>query len=343
MARRVTDEDLLALVEGTLAEERVEAVRSALRSDRALLERVQGMARDRGLLKELAERRIPAPDDLIESAIAGAEREALTGGASARRAPRYSWRAVAVAASIAVAFLGVWAGTMWLLVWDEPAPAPGSGAASVAMVEGGGREPAREPGPGPRLGEVESLPGLGLAGGEPPVEAFEEAASSGAEGPDADELLEQFLASMDERSGSPAEALAGAEAVGLDRAVELLREGRLAIRLEPGWVGPGAVASASGAMAGPSVPAEAPGRLTLEMAPSAGDGEVRAALERAIRRLELTTWSRVSLVDAGGSGSAPGSSWSLEAGDVVWWESRPSVWGAARARYEAPIVSAPAR
>jgi hypothetical protein len=329
MARRVTDEDLLALVEGTLADERVDAVREALRSDRELLVRVQGMARDRGLLKQLAERRIPAPDDLIESAIAGAEREALT-GAGPRRAPRFTWRSVAAAAAIGVAFLGVWAGVMWLLL-EEGGPAVQPGGEVVGLADAAP----------PSLESPAPAPGIALEEPAPtPVAPAEAPPAPDLGMPTSDEALRQFLANMDAADPEPDEA-APDEPVDLGRAVGLLREGRLAIRLDDGWPSPRAFAAASPPRVGVGVPAEAPGRLTVEVDAGAGDEALRAALARAIDRLAATTQSGVTLVALPVPGGGAGSAFSLDAEDVVWWEGPRRSWGGARTRYEAPISSAP--
>ncbi len=77
----VSEQDILALVEGRLPRERVPQVRAALESDPALLARVQGMVRDRQVMASMPSR-AQAPDGLIRAAIRQANEDRARGTVS---------------------------------------------------------------------------------------------------------------------------------------------------------------------------------------------------------------------------------------------------------------------
>ncbi len=127
MKHTVSELDLLALIEGTLPPDRVEAVRAALTADPVLLRRVELLVRDRERLKREGRAPIPvsALTGLVAQAIAEAERDALlapgtdgqagrtaTGRPSAHRhssgaAPTRRRAPMLMAAGLGVAMLGV--------------------------------------------------------------------------------------------------------------------------------------------------------------------------------------------------------------------------------------------
>lgn len=110
MTERPTENDLLDLIEGRLPAERVEIVRAALMSDRELLARVEGMARDRRMLQESAASDPRAPRGLSQESIARAEREALFGGGQPSQRPSRSRPVLvglAMAAGVALVAGGV--------------------------------------------------------------------------------------------------------------------------------------------------------------------------------------------------------------------------------------------
>lgn len=96
MKHAATELDLLALIEGELPPDRVEAVRAALTADPVLLRRVERMVRDRERLQREGKAAIPtsALAGLVAQAIAEAERDALlspgsVGKPHAREADRH--------------------------------------------------------------------------------------------------------------------------------------------------------------------------------------------------------------------------------------------------------------
>lgn len=75
----LNENDLADLIEGRLSAERSAAIREMLRGDPALVRALEGMLRDRKLLKGEGKRSVRLPAGFVEEVIARAEREALLG------------------------------------------------------------------------------------------------------------------------------------------------------------------------------------------------------------------------------------------------------------------------
>jgi len=150
MARRISEDDLLAFIEGDLPEERRDEVRRALEAEPDLLEWAEGAQTDRSMLQDWGRAGASiAPPDLVEQAMRQAERDALLGaaGLDEDHRPRVLFRftgpRTALAAMLVAAVgLGVIYGPGLVQQWTgSPAPPPSG------MPDAGRAEPLAESSP----------------------------------------------------------------------------------------------------------------------------------------------------------------------------------------------------
>lgn len=310
----VSEHDLIDLVEGTLPDDRVEAVRTALTADPALLRRVEQMVADRRALRsmlasDLAHARAP---ELAELALARAERGALLGdaGAPGRSAPLAPGRGAARRVRPVVAG-GVLAGALTLCV----------GVLLVAIRPWSGPSPFVDvipPSPLKRGGTVASATDDAPAG--PPEPSQDQLAAAETDSADAplDGLMDEGLSAAksaapapdigDARSAELGDTLARGQAAPEPPALVALDEPRLEALRERlsapmGERGAGAAGANAERDAEPASRADAapfaqamPGRLSLERAAElAMSGQVRLVVPRGAassRSLGLPQWIR---------------------------------------------------
>jgi hypothetical protein len=323
MSHPVTEHDLLALVEGRLPADRVEAVRAALSADKELLRRVEGMVRDRRAMERLGAS-APAPLGMVEGAMAAAERgELLQHPATARSGDRHRSRRRIIPVAIAATFLllagGVVAVVLSLSDPSQQRERVARAEESVTRMyqQGSVIMPEWEQPEEPMLpGMVALDPVTGPAVDEPPTivrEAFV---------PTPDPVLEEWFRSVEQRAGTAS--------MDIDRAVDLLLEGRLALQTDVDPATTRAVVGEEGAAAPALITtpdSETDSAWALPLTYPHGDREaLRAALEAALDELRMMTGASVVLVEATEpqDGAPPRPVLSFE--DVLWWSTPHDRW-----------------
>lgn len=132
MARRISEDDLLAFIEGDLPDDRRDEVRRALEGEPDLLAWAEGARADRAAMQEWGRPGASiAPPDLVEQAMRQAERDALLGAAGLDEAhrPRVLFRftgprAALAAMLVAAAGIGfVYGPGLYNQLTGSPAPA----------------------------------------------------------------------------------------------------------------------------------------------------------------------------------------------------------------------------
>jgi len=247
-----SENDILALIEGTLPPERVEAVRSALLRDAELRRRVEAMVRDRQILMAAADPALtPAPPGLVQEAIEAAEREALLsargmskdGVAGRVREQRRSRRLVQMAIAATLLLL-VCGGYVAFMLWKI---GPGAEERSLAATHG----------PRPMMNvigeqDADAGPpdesGASVAQGEPeddvpddPIAAIEKSIAEGGPDPLLEEWKQKLAQATEgvqsvedwqrmQESGTTGESVA-LPSLTLDEAVRLAMENRLRIKV----------------------------------------------------------------------------------------------------------------
>ena len=316
MNERLSESEILALIEGRVPSERAEAIREALRADPELAAEIRRMAADRDLMARLP-KGMASPQGIVGAAMARAASERESAGRSDAARRRV---AMAVAAGLGVAVLG---GVLALVVRAthpglQPAPVADS-AEPGREIRMAGVEP--EPAPaaqvGPLAEELESAGDVLTTAGEIGAKLAEMAESDRP-----DEVLEGFLRAIDERmdAASGPREWTDAELAGL------VRSGRMEIVVTV--VGPrGSAMAGDPAGAGGSA-AVIPGSVVMDVPVDGEDAAVRAALEGAVRSLRADAGLRVEFresMTAMGEGRSP-----TDPGAVVWWSGPPAMWRAVR-------------
>ena len=320
---RVTDDDLLALIEGELSEERVPIVETALRADPALVERIRRMRTDREGLRELA-KSDRAPAGLVCEAMSRADRTRLvqmdTGGpvraSSLARGSRGRRVQMAVAAVLALGALGVWA---WLTVLVS-----GSSGDVVAQERRPVRivKPERE---GSEAGQAGEAPDVGPEAAEAEAPSLAPVLAGRGNEDAGDPLLEQWLANL------------GGEERGLDyaAAADLALRGRLRVEVEGG--GPHGLAVAADGTAGSRLESlqllraesgvdERCWWIELRYRPGLAREDLAFALEETVRELEARTGRRVRLEEAGEADAEARPRAASDASSILWWAEPASEW-----------------
>ncbi|MEO1128167.1 MAG: hypothetical protein AAFX05_00500 [Planctomycetota bacterium] len=323
MSHPVTEHDLLALVEGRLPADRVEAVRAALSADKELLRRVEGMVRDRRAMERLGAS-APAPLGMVEGAMAAAERgELLQHPATGRSGDRHRSRRRIIPFAIAATFLLLVSGVVAVVLLVS---SPSQQRERVAQAEesvtrmyeqGSVIMPEWEQPEEPMLpGMVALDPVTGPTVDEPLTIVREAFVAT------PDPVLEEWFRSVEER--------AAAAPMDIDRAVDLLLEGRLALQTD---VDPATTRAVAGEQ-GVSEPAlitmadtATDSTWALPLTYPHGDREaLRAALEGALDELRMMSGASVELVEATEpqNGAPPRPVLSFE--DVLWWATPHDQW-----------------
>ena len=351
---RVTENDLLALIEGELPDERKPIVEAALRADPALVERVRRMKADREGLALLARGDV-APgglvegERLVEGAMARADRTRLvqvdTGGPvrapSLARGSRGRRMQMAAAAMLFIGALGVW---VWLMsivsTSSEKLATHENTRPPIAKLDSEGKIDTEEPKAPPV--------GPGLAEG-PPVsttsvaEAMQAIAAPAEEESTDDSLLKQWLSNLDSES-APGVA---ADQMDWREAAELALAGRL--RIEMAGTGPlSPVLADSGAGADEireyQVLRKQSGvdegwRVEVSFREGESAADLAGALETAVRELEARTGRHVRLSEAEGVDEDAGPIPAADIGSILWWSAGPEEW-ARRQSVRLPVVFA---
>lgn len=322
---RVTENDLLALIEGELPDERRPLVEAALRSDPALLRRVVAMKADREGLVEVG-RGDRAPAGLVDRASAIAARASAvqvdTGGPVRHATARTRRLQMAAAAVVIVGGLGVWG---WLMA-TMTSSREGGGVLpdpQVALASGGGEASEDDMA---AVGPVS--PGLEVIDEHAlPLDAVLDESDAAS-----DALLAEFLAGFEEDGASAVSE----PAMDYMEAARLALDGRL--RLEMRGEGPAGMAIAADSEAASQVGAfgmlrsesgvggESSWRVELRYRTGGGEEELASELARAIERIEAVTGRRVRLVEASGSDTGATPVASLDAAGVLWWGQPASGW-----------------
>lgn len=354
MTAPLPDDDLLALIEGELAPERIERIRTVLLRDPALMRKLEAMQRDRALVKRVeqgwaAQPRLLDPR-LISDAIDQAEREALLHEGAARRpdVPRRRpsrkrlGRRITMVASLVLG-AGLLATWSWLLI-GRTKPS--------AEVQVATKIPPTAPPQTLALGPTETAE---LAG--PP--AIAEAATEidrlavEIESPTDEDLTEAWLRSAGmtpaQDSPSPDAPPAMASGLSLQDAARLAMEGRLRLVTDRP---PGNVVRAmandvrnAGPLAGPGLDLGAlgtpasPREITLRVAPSPeAQKELEHQLARAVQQMAVASGAsiRFAAIDRPAAPPAP----SMTFDDILWW-SRPAAEWRPRVEIRIPVELAP--
>ncbi|MFG0275903.1 MAG: anti-sigma factor family protein [Phycisphaerales bacterium] len=195
MARRISEDDLLAFIEGDLPDDRRDEVQRALEGEPDLLAWAEGARADRAAMQEWGRPGASiAPPDLVEQAMRQAERDALLGAAGLDEAhrPRVLFRFTGPRAALAamlVAAIGI--GFVY-------------GPGLYQQISGSGAPSATPPMP-TRQSQMADA-GLGAVAGAESAESRREAASG-----------ERAFAELEEQSVASAPGDAPLESAGASR------------------------------------------------------------------------------------------------------------------------------
>ncbi|HVZ93621.1 MAG TPA: hypothetical protein VG797_03840 [Phycisphaerales bacterium] len=298
MAAHITEEDLLDLIEGRLSPDRVGVVRRALTEDAELLAKVEGMCRDRGILRSDG-RRVPAlAPGVVDDAMETAEREMLIGPALRAREKSGKRKALlfagSVAATVAVSSALVTVLVKYGVKVDRELPPLPLHVTS---------EPAKPP------------PDLLRPWLDEPVEVAV---------PKPDPQIERWTAEVEAASvPAVAEANTGEPAWLTDEAVKLAQSGRLKLIVPAGMVAEWTRTSAAVS------PPEGPDVKTVVVRYRTADGEagLRAALVEVSGRLGAMSPELIKTGDVGTDEQAARSQdVPMLAGDVLWWLRPATEW-----------------
>lgn len=349
MNGRITEEDLLALIEGELPAHRVPEVRAALDTDKALRARVERMILDRNRLRDLASQQtVRAPEGLLEDAMSVAARSALFDEEEERLEARRRRRLqMVLAAGVGLAFISAWAGSMWWFVGPGSAQRHHQVAqnpqenirASELTVAPGVKTPLEEvEGELPELATVPE-PGASI---DALAESWRRMEQDVASTP-VDDLLEEFLAASSNAladfatTDQPAETKTS-ESIGEHREelAPLLLTGRIRLVVDGEARSPAYASDTTM----PSPEQSPPKRLSIEVDASDPAG-ASDDLARVIKELEARIGRSVTVQilpenEADRSLVRP----RMQFGDVFWWFGDPQQWGRSRV-IDLPILYEP--
>lgn len=351
MTAPLPDDDLLALIEGELAPERIERIRTVLMRDPALLRRLEAMQRDRALTQRVGDTWAAHPPindpRLISDAVEQAERDALlheAGGRQPRtgrhRATRSRRLTMAASIVLGAGLLGLWS---WLLVEGTR---PSTESRSV---------PANSPQSTLTL-KLDEPDRAELAGPPSIAEAFAAAPSTrDSQSPvdDAD-ITDAWLRSAgmigvpEPQPVAVADAPVATPGMSLAQAARLALEGRLKIVTDRS---PGTVVRAM-AMEAPAQPLAGPAldlsamtaprsarEITLRIESSA---DAQSAMERelsqTVQHLSLSSGASLRFEEINRPAVQPSPSLTFD--DILWW-SRPAAEWRQRIEVRVPIELAP--
>jgi len=329
----LSESDLLALIEGasaSLTPERLDAIRDALRADPALRERIERMARDRGLLTGLPDR-LPAPASTTEAAL----RRAAHAIPDVERSTTRRRTAMLAAAAVGIALLA----GLFAFILRETNPAlrapiahDDSSAQRPQMRLADSRAPATASAPvGPVAPETESAAAAPTTTAQDIAAELDRPEQSDAPDP----LLDAFLANIDARNATEAPGAPSDADI-----VDAFRRGALAIRITAS--GPSGVLQADArAPTGvqrpdPAIPAE----IITEVPADATPAEILAALEDAVKPLRARAGNRIEFIPCGPPGASTiASSPAVDPDAVLWWSRDPRRWRAMR-EHTIPVIGA---
>lgn len=323
---RVTEDDLLALIDGELPGERRAVVEAALRADPALTERVRRLRADREALALLggADK---APEGLVAGALSRADLTRLvqvdTGGPvrapSLARGSKGRRMQMGIAAALLIGVLGIW---VWLMAIVS------SSSQRVASTE-----PERPP--IARAGEEDrGATDPETSGPEAPAftapsvrEAMDRSPPTSPQVQD-DALLGQWLANLE--SDAPADA---SDRIDWDQAARLALSGRLRVNISGSAPlglaladgGDGVASRRYEVLRGRSAIGEG-WRLELSYREGRAEQDLALALEAAVRELEARTGREVWLAEASAGDEEASPAPASDAESVLWWAEDPREW-----------------
>ena len=331
MSARITEDDLLALIEGELPAHRVPDVRAALEGNPALRARVERMILDRNRLRDLASQSAEkAPPGILDDALAAAARDALF-DEDAERAERSRGRRtqMLVAAGVGVVLLVGWGGGMLWYIGpgsserrQQSVAMPGSTIRHAEMAVHPDFAPATPSTDETEVAEddTETDPTVTLA------EVWERLQSPDP-GTDDDDLLSEFLAAaraadgLDEPDQPASETIASVSA---DEAARLLLTGRVRLIVD-GEARPPVYASDSDAHSRISPPSP-PKRITLEVDQAHPESFV-SDLAEAVQELEARVGRTVLIqILPEETPERAGVRPKLDFENVFWWFTDPESW-----------------
>ena len=341
MTAPLPDDDLLALIEGELAPERIERIRTVLMRDPALMRRLEAMQRDRAQMQRVEQLWAAQPHALdprvISDAVEQAEREALlhvgsvrdTSNARHRPVKARRRRQVTMLASLVLGagLLGLWS---WLLIGHTRQPTPVELAAQPSTSQSAQ--------PTLALGNIERAE---LAG---PPAIFDSVATADpvqtqpSDSSSDESLTDAWLKSAGLATAQPEPALeiepAVASGLSLADAARLALEGRLKLITDrpPGTVVKAMAAGPSATpLAGPVLDLGSLGSLdrtreiTLRVSPSAdSQRDMERELSLTVQRLAVTSGASIRFVALDRVATPPGPSMTFD--DILWWSRPASQW-----------------
>lgn len=344
------DDDLLALIEGELAPERVERIKKVLMRDPALVRRLEQMKLDRQRLKRAEQLFTAQPKlhdpRLVSDAVEQAEREALLHVGAARTAhtsrhrqanKRLRRRLTMVASLILGAgLLGVWS---WVFITQtQPTPSPSSPIAAHT-----GTAPS-QPVLALALPEKAELAGppavFDAIAGVDPVETQIPSGDSSL----TDEWIKSAGLELPEEPKIASAPTIATSGISISEAARLALEGRLKLVTDRP---PGTVVKAMAAdptaipLAGPVIDLSALGtraisrEITIRV-PSSADAqaEVERELAMTVQRLAVGSGASIRFVALDAPVTPPAPSMTFE--DILWW-SRPAAEWKPRVELRVPV------
>lgn len=335
---RVTEDDLLALIEGVLPEERRADVEAALRADPSLVERVRRMKGDRERLAELAQGD-SAPAGLVEGAMARADLTRLvqvdTGGpvreTSLARGSRGRRLQMGIAAVLVIGALGVW---VWLMAIvsssSERRAAFRPKSPLIARVDSEGKvetesSQADTPGPvGPEAPKRMEVRGPSVR------EAMRSIAAPKADETEDNSLLNQWLANLNSGQGPQGTG----RLMDWDQAAELALAGKLRINVAgtgPMGVALGEAGEGASELLDYQLMRKGSGmdegwRVEVSFRVGEAKEDLAGALEKAVTELQERTGRRVWVSEAKTVDEEAGPAPATDIGSVLWWGEDAADW-----------------
>jgi len=355
MARRVSESDLLAYIEGDLPENRADEVRAALERDPKLAAWADAARADRDALRQWSRPGASiAPPDLVEQAMRQAERNALlgldAGAAQQRRRPTVLFRFTGPRTAMAAALLAaVGLGVLYgpgLVQQLTPAPGPAP-SQQPAPAPGAAAEPAEPAAPGASDATAPERDAGAPAGNRrassnaAPPDSADAFAGAGAEKTQPTQPSQRMREEMPLRAIGESDQLADHAApvespLTMRQAADLAEQRRLRVRAEtpdPASLGADLLDAPDLAFRVFPIAEPAPGGAMLIVEIDAGAPGLDAFLQ-TLGAMGAASISLSPLDEPVGLPPARGPS------DVLWWTRSPAAWPGMGSALELEVLPA---
>lgn len=350
MARRVSESDLLAYIEGDLPDDRTDEVRAALERDPKLAAWADAARADRDALRQWSRPGASiAPPDLVEQAMRQAERNALLGldaGAAQQRRPTVLFRftgprtAMAAAMLAAVGVAVIYGPGLIQQLTPSPAPAPSQQSAPAPGADAEPSSPvAQAADPAPEGDADRAAENRRARSAAPPPEDAGGYASAGAEKAEVAQPAqaeEMPLRAIGESDHLADDAAPAESPLTMRQAADLARQRRLRVRAEtadPASLGAALLDAPDLSFRVFPIADPAPGGAMLIVEIDAGAPGLDAFLQ-TLGAMGAASISLSPLDEPVGLPPARGPS------DVLWWTRSPAAWPGMGSALELEVLPA---